>query len=124
MVTQMSFQTMQSTILPVSSNHSTTITSNSASGITSAITVSNPAYSNNSFNNVKIKDVDITVSNCTITVDGTDVVEAMLKISRLNSILLHKPTPDLLNKYQALKDAYENYCVIEALVLSGENKDD
>ena len=121
----MNLQTMQSTTTPLQPSSVT----NTASPVIVGTNFSNAGLSLRSpsphlDNAIKVVDSKIELTNCSISINNSDAIEALMKISRLNSILLHKPSEKMLSKYQALKEAYEQYCVIEALVLSGEDNND
>lgn len=121
----MSLQTMQSTTTPLQPSSVTNTVSSITTGTNfgnSGISLCNP--SPHLDHTIKVVDSKIELTNCSISINNSDAVEALMKISRLNSILLHKPSEKMLSKFQALKEAYEQYCVIEALVISGEDKDD
>lgn len=54
-----------------------------------------------------------------LTVQGVDVVDLLEKIQERLAILV--PDPKLLNKYQALREAYDNYKLLEALCIDESN---
>jgi len=54
-----------------------------------------------------------------IFADGTSLMDAINKINERLCVLI--PDPELLEKYEALRDAYEKYKVIEALLKKTPN---
>ena len=54
------------------------------------------------------------IVNGTLTVNGVDIVDMMQKISDRLCILV--PDPKLLEQYEALRESYEHYKTLEALL--------
>jgi len=55
-----------------------------------------------------------------LTVQGVDIKQALEQIQ--NRLLILVPDPALLEKYEALKQAYDNYKLLEALCVDESNK--
>ena len=58
--------------------------------------------------------------NGKLTVQGVDVVTMLQQIQDRLAILV--PDPKLLDKYEALKQAYDNYKLLEALCIDADPK--
>ena len=72
-----------------------------------------------------IPNVSITLNdNVKIFVNNGDLVQSLTKMSKVTGILLNHQSPEFLKQHQMLKEAYENYRVIEAIVLSGDQTSD
>ena len=56
-----------------------------------------------------------------LTVQGANVTEILTKIQDRLAILV--PDPELLAKYQALREAYEHYRTLEALCVNTDSKE-
>jgi hypothetical protein len=87
------------------------------------ITVTVPNYS--------LSTIATSTSNClsvtgdadfagSLTVQGVDIKQALEQIQ--NRLLILVPDPALLEKYEALKQAYDNYKLLEALCVDESNK--
>lgn len=61
-------------------------------------------------------------SDADITIGGQSLKEFMEGVSRRLAILV--PDPELLEEFEALKQAYEHYKTLEALCVNGRRKDD
>ena len=57
-----------------------------------------------------------------LTIGGQSLKEFMEGVSRRLAILI--PDPELLEEFEALKQAYEHYKTLEALCVSGRKNDD
>jgi hypothetical protein len=56
-----------------------------------------------------------------VTIDGQDLAETLESIKSRLAILV--PNPKLLDKYEALKQAYDHYKTLEALCVEQNNSD-
>lgn len=72
---------------------------------------------------VHINEDGISMANdADITIGGQSLKEFMEGVSRRLAILV--PDPELLEEFEALKQAYEHYKTLEALCVNGRRKDD
>ena len=83
-----------------------------------SITMATPTYSSGAYISASGSNPSLSVSGDAdikgkLTVGGRDVLALLDKIQDRLAILI--PDPDLLEKYEALKQAYDQYKLLEAL---------
>lgn len=66
-----------------------------------------------------IDDPDVKIKARSLELDGVDVGETLSKIQERLSILV--PDPKLLAKYEALREAYEHYKILEKLCMDSDD---
>ena len=116
----MTYSVWTTTLPPSPYNTTGTITiSSTGSGYYSG-TVLTSAGSNGTMwsNNINVTQPSLSVSGSAniagdLTVKGVSILETLEKINERLAILV--PDPDRLEKFKALKNAYENYKTLEAL---------
>jgi len=95
------------------------------SGTYSIAAATGPLTYSNSWSNGSINPAAVVIQGDAefhgkVKIDGKDLAETLKTVQDRLSILV--PDPALLDKYQALQQAYEHYKMLEALCIDEANK--